>query len=83
MKTVEIYVNNRYFYKTGEEFTAVAHWDRGWLNQNGNLLEKEGHIEIYNIGKIMEWSKASPSIILHEMTHCFQWRHGVRGSKID
>ena len=50
MKTVEIYVNNEYSYDGKPIFGAVTHWSKGCLQSNGNLAEKEGQIEFYNIG---------------------------------
>lgn len=36
---------------------ACAHWSEGWLRSKGDLPEKEGHMEIYNIGDIMNWAR--------------------------
>jgi len=54
MKTTEIYVNDEYFYNGKEENNAVAHWHKGWLEPNGNMGIKEGHMEIYNMKNIMD-----------------------------
>lgn len=61
MKTTEIYVNDKYFYDGKPKTGACVHWSCGWLKANGNLCEKEGHIEIYNIGDILNWSTGSSS----------------------
>lgn len=84
MKTTEIYVNDEYFYNGKEENNAVAHWHKGWLEPNGNMGIKEGHMEIYNMKNIMDgYDIQQPAVILHELAHLYQWRHGLRGSDVD
>jgi len=29
---------------------GCIHWSAGWLTSNGDMAEKESHMEIYNIG---------------------------------
>lgn len=53
--------------KTG----AVNHWGSGWLKWKGDMPEKGGHIEIYNMGDIFNWSKQQPAVMLHEMAHAY------------
>lgn len=81
MKTAEIYVNDQYFYDGKPASGACVHWAEGWLKANNNLVEKEGHIEIYNIGNLMKWADV-PSLVLHEMAHAYHWRQGHWGDEI-
>lgn len=83
MKTTEIFVNDEYFYDGKEASNAVAHWHTGWLEANGNMGIKEGHMEIYNMKNIMDgYDIQQPAVILHELAHLYQWRHGLRGSDV-
>lgn len=53
MQTVEIYVNKDYR-RNGKLLSgACNHWSAGWLEANGDLIEKEGHVEIFNIGDLL------------------------------
>lgn len=77
MKTIEIYVNDKYSYKgKPAPVPAVSHWSAGWLKANDNIAEKEGSVEIYNMEQLISWSGQQPSCLLHEMAHSFHWRHG-------
>jgi len=82
MKTTEVYVNDKYFLDGKPKTGACNHWSEGWLTANGDMAEKESHIEIYNIGDILNWSKDMPSVMLHEMAHAFHWRQGNVGSEL-
>jgi len=69
MKTTDVYINNEFYWKGEEKGGAVLHWSAGWLESYGNLVEKEGHVEIHNIGRLMNW--ASEFLLLHEFGHAF------------
>lgn len=58
------------------------HWSAGYLESKGNLVEKEGHIEINNIGEVMKWMDQQPSVILHELAHAYHWRQGNYGEDL-
>merc|ERR1711976_693445 len=77
----EIFVNDKYNYNGKEENNAVAHWHRGWLEANGNLAIKEGHMEIYMKNIMDGYDPQQPAVILHELAHLYEWRHGTRGSE--
>ena len=79
MRTTRIYVNDHYFLKGKVNEGACLHPSAQWLRMVGDMTEKEGQIEIYNIGGMM---KEGPNLIFHEMAHAFEWRQGVRGDKI-
>ena len=69
MKTIDVYVNNEFYWNGEEKGGAVVHWSAGWLENNGNLVEKEGHVEIHNIGSAMTW--ADESLLMHEFAHAY------------
>jgi hypothetical protein len=46
-----------------------AHFNAAYLEQNGNLAEKAGHIEIYSISDFVAWKDYQPAIMLHELAH--------------
>jgi len=56
MGTTEVYVNNQFYVDGKLKSGAVANWSKGWLEAKGNLPEKAGHVEIYNMGDVMDWS---------------------------
>jgi len=56
MQTVEIYVNNDYRINGENKQGACVHWSDGWLKNNGDLVEKQGNIEIYDIGDLLKWT---------------------------
>jgi len=74
MKTTDIYVNDKYVMDGKRKTGACLHWSAGWLTGNGDLAEKEGHMEIYNIGDLINWTDQQPAVILHEMAHGYHWR---------
>jgi hypothetical protein len=78
LKTVRIYTNKTYFYNGKPVHGACCHWSKEWLRQNGNLPEKESHVEVYNIEDYKNWIKEQPSMLFHEMVHAYQWREGAR-----
>jgi len=82
MKTTEIYVNDEYFYDGVKDRGAGVHWSSGWLEANGNIAEKEGHIEINDIGDLLTWDQGQAPVILHEMAHAYHWRRDHNGSRI-
>lgn len=83
MKTIEVYVNNQFYIHGENKAGAVANWSEEWNLSIGNLPEKAGHVEIFNMGDVMDWASWQPSIMLHEFAHHFQYRHGDKGSEIN
>ncbi len=49
---------------------ACCHWSAGWLRNNGQMPEKEGHVEIHNIQHYLDWQQ-QPAMLLHEMAHAY------------
>jgi hypothetical protein len=54
-KNVRIYANKTYSYEGKQAHGACCHWSKDWLESNGNLPEKESHIEVYNVEDYKEW----------------------------
>lgn len=44
------------------------------ISENGNLPEKEGHIEIYDCASYLLWVRTQPSMVLHELCHALHFR---------
>lgn len=83
MKTTDIYVNDKYYVNGELKGGAWMHWSEGWLEANGLMVEKEGHVEINSIGDILAWRDQQPSVLLHEMAHAYHWRQGHHGQDFD
>ena len=73
MKTADIYVNSEYKYASDSEKKRgmAVHWSKDWLTSNGNLAEKESHIEIYSVDDYISWRNSQPAMLLHEMVHAY------------
>ena len=57
VKSIKIYANHE-FYKDGKQMHgAHAHYSREWLEENGNLPEKAGSVEIYSIKDFVAWKQ--------------------------
>ena len=50
IRTTRIYINKTFRYPDQSEniLGACLHQSAEWLKENGNLVEKEGHVEIYD-----------------------------------
>jgi len=57
LKTVRIYTNKTYSYDGKPAHGACFHPSKEWLRQNGNLPEKESHIEVNNTEDYKSWIK--------------------------
>jgi hypothetical protein len=53
---------------------ACYHPDAGWLKGNDFNPEKEKSVEICSAQRFLDWSKAQPSMILHELAHGYHHR---------
>merc|ERR1712029_1102702 len=62
MKTTEIFVNDKYFMDGKEKSGGCIHWSAGWLTSNGDMAEKESHMEIYNIADTLSHSNLMPYV---------------------
>jgi len=76
MKTTSIYINKTFRYPDHEQniLGACVHQSAGWLEENGNLTEKESHVEIYDCWSYTEWVSTQPAMLLHELCHALHWR---------
>ncbi len=61
----------------GVDKCASYHSSAQWLKSHGHSPAKAGGIEISNPARFIEWSKAQPTMILHELTHAYH--HQVLG----
>lgn len=56
---------------------ACYHPSAGWLKANGFNVDKAGGVEIGNAGNFLDWSRAQPAMVLHELAHAYH--HKVAG----
>jgi hypothetical protein len=78
LHTVKIYINKEYYYNNEKANGCCVHRSSGWLIQNGNLAEKEGHVEIYDAIQYTQWIREQPSMLFHELVHAYEHREGSR-----
>ena len=76
MQTTTIYINKTFRYHDHDKniLGACCHNSAEWLEENGNLTEKESHVEIYDCWSYMEWVSTQPAMMLHELCHALHWR---------
>jgi hypothetical protein len=59
------------------------HVSRDWLIPNGYNADKEGTVEIGNARAFLEWTKAQPWMVLHELAHGYHDQvHGYEDESI-
>jgi hypothetical protein len=78
LHTVKIYINKEYYYNKEKANGCCVHRSSIWLTQNGNIGEKEGHVEIYDAIQYTQWIREQPSMLFHELVHAYEHREGSR-----
>jgi len=59
----------------------VFHPSADWLRQNGYNVDKAGNVEIGNLAHFISWQEQQPSMVLHELSHAWEFRFADEASK--
>ena len=77
LRDTRIYLHKKYLYEgeTDSRGGAVYHISERWLEENGNLPEKAGCIDLMDVEKYVDWrNQNQPYILLHEFSHAYHHR---------
>lgn len=70
LQTVQIWLEH----DNPETPGMVFHPGADWLREHGYNVDKAGNVEVGNLAHFISWQEQQPSMVLHELSHAWEFR---------